>query len=369
MTDPMGGEGLPGEGPIRVGLIGYGLGGAVFHAPLIAATPGMEVTSIVTGNPTRQDAARGRYPGARILASADDLWASAGDHDLVVISTANVAHVPLGMAAIEAGLPVVMDKPLAPTAADGERLVAAARDRDVPFTVFQNRRWDSDFRTVRRLLDEGALGTPARLESRFERFRPERDTDDWRERSGVAEAGGLLFDLGSHLIDQAMLLFGRPTSVYAELACRRPGAEVDDDAFVALTHSGGVRSHLWMSAVAPLLGPRFHVLGSAGGFRSYGLDGQEDALASGANASTGEWFTEPETRSATLGTDDHAETVALERGDYPAFYAGVAAALRTGGPMPVDAWDSVAGLRVIEAAARSAAAGTVETVSYEGLPG
>ncbi len=114
---------------------------------------------------------------------ADDLWAAAGEHDLVVISTANSAHVPLGLAAIEAGLPVVMDKPLAPSAADGERLVVAARDRDVPFTVFQNRRWDSDFLTLRRLLGEGALGQPARFESRFERFRPQRDAEAWRERA------------------------------------------------------------------------------------------------------------------------------------------------------------------------------------------
>ncbi|MGZ8566571.1 MAG: Gfo/Idh/MocA family protein, partial [Actinomycetota bacterium] len=124
-----------GEGALKVGLIGYGLGGAVFHAPLVAATPDLELTSIVTSDPGRQDAARGRYPGARILPTADDLWAAAGEHDLVVISTVNRAHVPLGLAAIDVGLAVVMDKPVAPTAADGERLAAAARGRGVPFTV------------------------------------------------------------------------------------------------------------------------------------------------------------------------------------------------------------------------------------------
>ncbi len=364
-----GGDQAAAEGPLRVGLIGYGLGGSVFHAPLVAATRGLELTSIVTSDPGRQEAARGRYPGARILASADELWLAAGDHDAVVISTVNSAHVPLGLAAIEAGLAVVMDKPLAPTAADAEQLVAAARGRDVPFTVFQNRRWDSDFLTLRRLLSEGALGEPARLESRFERFRPLRDADAWRERSGTDEAGGLLFDLGSHLIDQAMQLFGRPTHVYAELGRRRSGAQVDDDSFVALTHPGGVQSHLWMSAVAPLFGPRFRVLGSAAGFRSYGLDGQEEALAAGADASDGDWWTEPQERWGVVGTEGSERPVASERGAYPAFYAGVAAALRSGAAMPVDPMDSVAGLRVIEAAARSAAAGTVEVISYGGVDG
>ncbi|HEY7478233.1 MAG TPA: Gfo/Idh/MocA family oxidoreductase [Actinomycetota bacterium] len=352
---------------VRVALVGYGLGGAVFHAPLIAATPGLELVSVVTSDPTRQQAVRERYPDVRVLPSVDDVWSAADEYDLVVISTANVAHVPLGMAAFGAGLPVVMDKPLAPTAADGERLARAARDRGLGFTVFQNRRWDSDFLTLRRLLGEGALGTPARFESRFERFRPERDAAAWRERAGVDDAGGLLFDLGSHLIDQAMLLFGRPTQVLAELFRRRSGAQVDDDTFVALVHPGEVSSHLWMSAVTPMLGPRFRVLGSAAAFRSFGLDGQEAALAAGGDPAAPDWWTEPEDRWGIVGTDDDHRPVPSERGDYPAFYAGVARALLTGSPMPVDPWDSVVGLRVIEAAARSAATGSVETISYEGI--
>lgn len=340
---------------IRVGLIGYGLGGAVFHAPLIAATPAMTLAAIVTSNPERAAAAATRYPDARVIAGADDLWAMAGDLDLIVISTVNSAHVPLGLAAFEAGLPVVMDKPLAASAADGERLRAAAADRGLLLTVFQSRRWDSDFLTLRGLLDREAIGTPARFESRFERWRPTLDPDAWRERSAGDEAGGLLFDLGSHLIDQAMQLFGRPTRVYAELERRRPGATVDDDAFVALTHPSGVRSHLWMSAVARLHGPRFRVLGSAGAFESYGLDGQEDALAGGGDPADLHWGVEPSERWGTLATEEGERTIESHPGDYPAFYAGVAEALRSGGPPPVDVSDSIDGLRVIEAALRSAA--------------
>ncbi len=339
---------------IRVGLIGYGLGGSVFHAPLIHATPQMALVAVVTSNPERGAAAASRYPDVRILPSPDDLWALADELDLVVISTVNSAHVPLGLAAFAAGLPVVMDKPLAAGVAEAERLRVAAAEHGVMLSVFQNRRWDSDFLTLRALLQDGAVGAPTRFESRFERWRPARDADAWRERPEPDEAGGLLFDLGSHLIDQAIQLFGRPTHVYAELERRRPGAEVDDDAFVALAHPGGVRSHLWMSAVARLHGPRFRLLGSAGAFESFGLDGQEDALAAGGDPAAPDWGVEPRERWGVLATEGE-RVVESRRGDYPAYYAGVAEALRTGGPPPVDPTDSIDGLRVVEAGLRSAA--------------
>lgn len=349
---------------IRAGLIGYGLGGAVFHAPLLAATPGVTLAAIVTSNPERAAAASARYPSARIVPTAEELWASAGDLDLVAISTVNSAHVPLALAAFDAGLPVVMDKPLAATAADGQALVDAAAERGLLFSVFQNRRWDSDFLTLRRVLAAGEVGAPMRFESRFERWRPVLDADAWRERAAAQDAGGLLFDLGSHLIDQAMVLFGAPLSVYAELDRRRPGAAVDDDAFVALAHPSGVRSHLWMSAVARVHDPRFRLLGTAGAFRSFGLDGQEDALAAGGDPSDPRWGMEPPERWGVLATGEGERAIESDPGDYPAFYAGVAEALRTGGAPPVDPQDSVAGLQVIEAALRSAATGEVVAMRW-----
>jgi predicted dehydrogenase len=345
------------EGDVRAGLIGYGLGGAVFHAPLLAATPGIALAAIVTSDAGRADAATDRYPGARIVPSVDDLWAMADDLDLVVISTVNRAHVPLALAAFGAGLPVVMDKPLAASAAEGQQLVDEAETRGLLLSVFQNRRWDSDFLTLRRVLGEGAIGEPMRFESRFERWAPDRDPAAWRERAGAEDAGGLLFDLGSHLIDQAILLFGRPTGVYAELDRRRDGAEVDDDAFVALTHANGVRSHLWMSAVARLHDPRFRLLGSAGAFRSYGVDGQEDALAAGGDPADPRWGTEPPERWGTVATAAGERLIESERGDYAAYYAGIVEALRHGGEAPVDPRDSVTALEVIEAAIRSARSG------------
>ena len=347
---------------LRVAVIGFGLGGRVFHAPLVASTPGMRLASIVTGDTGRQADAAARHPDAAILGRPEDLWSAAAEHDLVVITTSNVAHVPLAMAALDAGLPVVLDKPMAATAADAESVLTAATERGLLLTVFQNRRLDGDFLTVRRLVADGALGPVVRFESRFERWRPEPNPTAWRELGDPAEGGGLLLDLGSHLVDQAMLLFGPPKRVYAEVERRRDGAEVDDDTFVALEHPGGERSHLWCSVTARLGGPRFRVLGLGGAFEKHGLDPQEDALAAGGDPSDPWWGREPEARWGTLADADGERRIETEAGDYPAFYAGVVAALRDGSPPPVDPRDSIVGLRVLEAARRSAAGGTVEAV-------
>ena len=342
------------EGPIRVALIGYGLAGAVFHGPLISSTPGMSLATIVTGDPGRRVRASSDHPDAQLLAGVDPLWRRSADHDLVVVATPNRAHVPLGLAALQAGLPVVIDKPMAPTAEEGRRLVAEATERDLLLAVFQNRRWDGDFLTVRRLLSEDALGPIVRFESRFERWRPRVSPEAWRERGDPEEAGGLLFDLGSHLIDQAVVLFGPPRTVYAEVDRRRPSAEVDDDVFVALEHEAGVRSHLWMSVLAAIPGPRMRVLGMGAAYEKFGLDVQERALSEGARPDDPDWGREPLDRWGRLSTGDGERTVETERGAYPEFYRGIAASLRDGTPPPVDPNDSVMGLGIIEAARESA---------------
>ena len=343
------------EDPIRVALIGYGLAGAVFHGPLISSSPGMSLTTIVTGDPGRRARASSDHPDTRLLGGADALWQQAADHDLVVVATPNRSHVPLGLAALEAGLPVVIDKPMAPTAEGGRRLLAEATERELLLTVFQNRRWDGDFLTVRRLLSEDALGPIVRFESSFERWRPNVRPEAWRERGDPEEAGGLLFDLGSHLIDQALVLFGPVAEVYAEVDRRRPGVVVDDDAFVALAHASGVRSHLWMSAAAAQMGPRFRVLGSRAAFVKVGLDVQEEQLRGGARPGSAGFGEEPRQRWGQLGKEKEWTPVPTERGAYAHYYAGVAAALRGGAPPPVDPADSVAGLEIIEAARRSSA--------------
>ncbi len=344
---------------IRVALVGYGMAGSVFHAPLIAVTPGLELASIVTGNVDRQRQAKRDHPGARVLATPEQVWSGAFQHDLVVIAAPNRAHVSLGLAAVRAGLNLVVDKPLAPTAREGRSLVTAARRRGLMLTVFHNRRWDGDLRTVQGLLQSGALGPVLRFESRYERWRPAPRAGAWREAGDPAEAGGLLFDLGSHLIDQALLLFGRPTTVYAELDRRRPGALVDDDGFVALGHQAGVRSHLWTSAVAAQLGPRMRVLGLKAAYVKYGMDVQEDALRAGARPIGRGWGLEPTEAWGQLGAGDRFRRVRTRPGDYRLFYRGVVEALRKGTPPPVDPLDAIAVLEVIEAAQRSARTGSI----------
>lgn len=337
----------------RVGLIGYGLAGSVFHAPLIAATAGMRLAVIVTGNAERAEQARREHPGVAVVPSVDELWERAGELDLVVVASPNRTHVPYARAAMEAGLAVVVDKPIAATSAEAQELVDEARRRGVLLSVFHNRRWDGDFLTLRRLLAGGALGDVHRYESRFERFRPV-PKQGWRESADPAEAGGTLYDLGSHLVDQALVLWGPVVRVYAEVDRRRPGVAVDDDAFVALEHASGVRSHLWMSALAPEHDLRMRVLGSRAGYVKHGLDVQEAALRDGARPGPG-WGAEPEDRWGRVGAADEWTAVPTEPGAWPSYYAGIADSLRNGAPPPVDPADAVAGLRTIEAARRSAA--------------
>jgi scyllo-inositol 2-dehydrogenase (NADP+) len=346
------------KAPLRVALIGYGLAGAVFHGPLITATPGMVLTSVVTGDPGRQARARLNHPGIRVLASVEHLWELAPEHDLAVVATPNRFHVPLGLAALEAGLPAVIDKPMATTAQEGRRLMAAADDRGLLLTVFHNRRWDGDFLTVRRLLSEGTLGRVFRFESRYERWRPTVQ-ERWRERGAPEEAGGLLFDLGSHLIDQAVCLFGPPGSVYAEVDRRRPGAAIDDEVFVALSHRRDVRSHLWMSNLASIPGPRLRILGLKGTYEKHGIDLQEESLKAGMRPDDPAWGREPPERWGQLAGDEGARSVETEAGAWPGFYRSVAESLRSGEPPPVHPGEALAVIEIIEAARESARTGTV----------
>lgn len=339
---------------IRAGLIGFGLGGACFHAPLIAAVPGLRLATIVTSNPDRRAQAAREYPDARVVASADAIWQSAAEHELVVITTPNRLLAPLALQALAAGLAVVIDKPFATTAPEARQVIDEARRRNLLVTPYHNRRWDSELLTVKRLLAEGSLGAILRFESRLERWRPV-PKEDWRERSAPEEAGGLLYDLGSHLIDQALHLFGTVTHVYAELDRRRPGVAVDDDVFVALTHTSGVHSHLAASVLAAQSAPRVRVLGTRAAYLKQHADLQEAALRSGARPDQADWGVEPREHWGLLGVGDDAQPVRSEPGAYQRFYAGVAASLREGAPPPVDAEDAVRGLEIIAAAQRSAA--------------
>ena len=345
---------------LRVAIAGYGLAGEVFHAPLIAATDGLAPAAVTTSDPARAARARAAHPGVEVAADADALLRDVSGIDLLVVATPNRSRVPVARAALERGIAVVMDKPIAAQAEPAAALVDDFAAAGVPFTVFQNRRWDGDFLTVRRLVESGELGEITRLESRFERFRPAVRAGAWRELGAPEEGGGLLLDLGAHLVDQALALFGFPLRVYAEIGARRPGAQVDDDVFVALEHPGGVRSHLWMSSIAPLGGRSLRATGTLGGIETAGLDPQEAQLAAGVRPGDEGWGRRDEPARIVDGAGER--WLAIEAGAYERFYAGVRDALAGGAPMPVDPHDGVAALRVIEAARRSARSGEVADV-------
>jgi len=336
---------------LRAAVIGFGLAGSVFHAPLIAATPGLSLATVVTTNPSRASAARRQYPGVRVEQSLSAVLERADEHDLVAVATPNDSHVELASQAIESGLAVVVDKPLAPTSAAARELIELAERSGVALTVFHNRRWDSDQLTLRRLIREGLLGDVRRYESRFERWIPEVRGDVWSETTAPREGGGVLLDLGTHLVDQAMSLFGPVRDVYGEVD-RRRGGPADDDAFLALGHASGVRSHLWASAVAGAIGPRLRVLGSRGAYVVEDLDGQEDALRGGLrpDGSAG-WGAEPRERWGRLVHGDEGEPAPSENGAWPRFYEQLAEAIGGDRPVPVDPWDAVAVLEVLERAA------------------
>jgi scyllo-inositol 2-dehydrogenase (NADP+) len=350
---------------LRGAVIGYGLAGSVFHAPLIASTPGLVVSTVMTGNPQRQAEARKAHPDSEVVRDAAEVFERASEYDFVVVAAPNDVHAELTRRVLDAGLPVVVDKPLVPTAAEARSLVEQAEGLGVLITAFMNRRWDADQLTLRRLLDEGKLGEVHRYESRLERWRPAlSEHEPWREVSAPEAGGGVLIDLGSHLVDQAIVLFGAVVRVYAELESRRGGV-ADDDAFLSLEHSSGARSHLWASLVAAAPGPRLRVLGDSAAYVVTEVDGQEDALRSGARPSGDEdWGVEPPERWGRLITGEESEAIASERGDWPRFYIELEKALRQGSSPPVDPWDAVAGLEVLDAARRSAA--TAEVVAVAG---
>jgi scyllo-inositol 2-dehydrogenase (NADP+) len=372
-TELRGGDPLPGpiawcamadstgSAPLRTVVAGYGLAGAKFHAPLVAATEGLELTAVVTRDPGRRAELASDHPG---VAAVDALADALDRADLVVIASPNRFHVALAREALAAGKHVVVDKPLAVTAAEARALAATASDAGLLLSAFHNRRWDDDFLTLRRVVEAGELGQVTRLESRFDRWRPQIKEGAWREHGDPADGGGLLLDLGSHLVDQAVQLLGPVSSVYAELDVRRPHAVVEDDVFVALQHAGGARSHLWAGVYAADGPPRFRVLGDAGAFVSYGLDPQEDQLRAGATPGDPGFGQRREGDAARFhdGSAPDSSGVPMEAGRWADYYAGVTAAIRTGVASPVTATEAIGVLDLLEAARESAASRSVVAV-------
>jgi scyllo-inositol 2-dehydrogenase (NADP+) len=335
---------------IRTGLIGYGLGGMAFHAPLIDAVPELELAAIVT---SRADAVHQRYPQVQVVAEVAALLGDPGI-DLVVVSTPNDTHFPLAKAALEAGKSVVIDKPFANSVAEAETLRALAEARGAMLSVFHNRRWDSDFLTLKKLIEQGSLGEIMLYEARWDRFRPAL-RDSWHETAGPG--GGVLVDLGPHLIDQMLALFGPPQSVTADIFAQREGSLVDDYFELTLRY-GRMRAVLSSAAIVPAPRPRFAVHGTRASFIKHGLDPQEAHLRAGGRADDkGYGVEDPAQHGVLVASDGSRQAVASESGDYRCFYASVARAIGEGAPVPVPPSDALAGLRIIELARQSAAEG------------
>jgi scyllo-inositol 2-dehydrogenase (NADP+) len=308
----------------------------------------------VTRDPERRHEATRDHPGATLYDTPEDLWADAGKLDAVAIAAPNDVHASLATAAIDLGMAVVVDKPMALNSGQAAELVRHAERANTLLTVFQNRRWDSDFLTLVSLLASGSLGDVLRYESRFERWRPEPRPDAWRERNAPEQGGGLLLDLCSHLVDQALQLFGPVDTIYAEIDNRR-GTPADDDDFLVLTHSSGVISHLHASALTAAPGPRLRVLGSEAALLVREVDSQEDRLRAGERPDkVSDWGVEPEHARPRLIAGERSVPLRGEPGDWPRFYALLEAAIAGDGPPPVDPRDAVQTLLVLEAARRSA---------------
>lgn len=328
---------------LRVALAGYGDAGRGIHSPLLRRA-GARVTAVQTRHPGRSAAAAADHPGVQVVSSLAELLDTGPD--VVVLASPSGVHAAQALACVQAGVPVVVDKPLATDAASARAVVQAAEQAGVPLTVFQNRRWDGEHLTLRRLLADGALGEVIRFERRWERWRPV-PKDRWRENAAPADGGGLLLDLHTHLVDSAVQLLGPVTAVYAELAARTTPAE--DDAFLALTHRGGARSHLGALSLAAAPGPRTRVLGTRAAYVATSFEAEPTAFADLADLD-----------------DDHAgwlvagadrTPVRREPGHHADFYAAVADAVLGGGgqpAMPVQPWDAVHVLEVIDAARVSA---------------
>ena len=335
--------------PVRFGLIGYGTGARYFHAPFIRSAPECELVGVVTSSPERQAQVTRELPGTATFSSLAAL-AGAGV-EAVAISTPADTHSAVSEEALRLGLAVVCDKPFALDPDAARQTVALADERGLLLSPYQNRRWDSDFLTVRRLMDERRLGTVTRMESRFERYAPERGP-------GMS-GGGTVLDFGAHLVDQALLLLGPAIAVYAELQVRESG--LDDDVFVALTHEGGARSQLWGSWSQHAPGPRYRVTGSEATYVLSAGDTQEDRLRAGETpAALGErWGVEPPDSYGTLHAGASSAPYPTERGRWDLFYPTFANAVRGLNPPPVDAHDAIATAIVLDAAKTSVAIGSV----------
>ncbi|MCX8956070.1 oxidoreductase [Erwinia psidii] len=334
---------------IRVGLVGYGFASKTFHAPLIVGTAGLELSVVSSSNATKVHA---DWPAARVVADPQALFEDPS-LQLVVIPTPNDTHFPLARAALNAGKHVVVDKPFTVTLSQARELGMLAKAKGLMLSVFHNRRWDSDFLTLKNLLAQGTLGDVRYFESHFDRFRPEV-RDRWREQKGVGS--GLWYDLAPHLIDQALQLFGSPVAINVDMTDLRPGAQTTDYFHAVLTWPQR-RVVLHASMLVAAESPRYQVHGTKGSYVKWGLDPQEDCLKSGARLPKEAWGYDMRDGVVTSVSDNGMlveETLLTIPGNYPAYYAGMRDAILGNGNNPVTAEEAIQVMELIELGLQSA---------------
>ena len=363
--------------PIRTAVLGYGFAGRIFHSPFISAVPGLELSAIVQRH---GDNAAGDYPKTRILRSVEEAFADPAI-DLIVVGTPNETHFELAKAALKAGKHVVIDKPFAASSAQARELITLATQQGKVIAPFHNRRFDGDFVTLRKIVAEGTLGRITQVISHYDRYRPVQRTGTWKEAGGAAN--GLLFDLGPHLVDQALALYGAPKFITASVRTERDVSRIEDAFDIVLDFElggeRGLRYECHSTMIAAEAAPRFRVHGTHGSFLKYGLDVQEAALLAGARppqlGSQEPWLPEPEAAWGTLAlAPNPAEHTKIERrkvptevGDYRHFYASVRDAILGVSPLKIPAEDAYRTIRLLELALQSSEQQRTLAVDFRGV--
>ncbi|SKB35212.1 Predicted dehydrogenase [Parapedobacter luteus] len=339
---------------VNVGLIGFGMAGQVFHAPVITAIDGLRLRSVSARKPEQQKVLQERYPGVAVVAHADDIIHD-DDIDLVVVATSNDVHYTLAKAALLAGKHVVVEKPFTNTAAEADELITLAKERGLLLSVHHNARWNSDFLTVKKVMESGRLGRLVSFEARYDRFRNTLREGAWRE-AGLP-GSGILYDLGAHLIDQSLQLFGTPEAINADLRKQRPGAQAVDD-FELILHYPQLKVSLKGAMLVKEPSPRYALYGLNGAFVKYGVDPQEAALKAGESPrGNPDWGRESSDIWGKLNVlqagTDIIEYIESERGNYPAFYRNIWAAVLGRQTLAVKPEEARNVIRIIELAEKS----------------
>ncbi|SDX03105.1 scyllo-inositol 2-dehydrogenase (NADP+) [Marininema mesophilum] len=336
---------------IGVGIVGYGFSSTTFHIPLLQTIEDYEIRAIVS---SQEEKVKGSFPHIEVVATMDEL-VQKGNIDIIIITSPNTTHFEYAKTAILHGKHVVLEKPFVVSVEEGDELIALAEQHDVMLSVYHNRRWDNDFRTIQKLLQEDKIGKIYTYETHYDRFRPQV-RDRWREQK--LPGSGILFDLGSHLIDQALQLFGIPEAVYADIINQRPGSQIDDY-FHIILHYEEMRVILHSSSHVKYTGPHFSIHGEKGSIVKYGMDSQEEQLKAGMKPGSEGYGEDARHRYAILSTEEKEQHIPTEIGCYENYYKGVRDAIMKQDRPPVTGEEALNVIRIITACLQSSQQGTV----------